>query len=35
MRVTDDQMIALLDSHPSEGIKRLIDCYSALVYSYK
>ena len=33
MRVTDDQMIALLDSHPSEGIKRLIDCYSALVYS--
>lgn len=33
MQVTDDQMLALLDSNPSEGIKRLIDCYSALVYN--
>ena len=33
MQVTDDQMLALLDSNPSEGIKHLIDCYSALVYN--
>ena len=33
MQVTDDQMLALLDSNPSEGIKQLIDCYSALVYN--
>ena len=31
--MTDDQMLALLDSDPSEGIKRLIECYSALVYN--
>lgn len=31
--MTDDQMLALLDSNPSEGIKRLIECYSALVYN--
>ena len=31
--MTDDQMLALLDSNPSEGIKHLIDCYSALVYN--
>lgn len=31
--MTDDKILALLDSNPSEGIKRLIDCYAALVYN--